>query len=136
MDVLTKNVPTLDPADVPGSFRQIYDYLFNTMEQIDYTLSRQGVQLGKVNLPATSVQIKQLAGEVNALSSGVAILNGTVSVLASRMDGAEDTAAKLNTKVDGLIVRLSELETQAAAQGQEIERLNTRVAALEGAQTS
>ena len=47
MNVLKNNVPKLDYSDPSGSLQKIYNYLYEVMEQIDYTLSRQGIQLGK-----------------------------------------------------------------------------------------
>lgn len=78
MNVLTKDVPRLDQNDPKGSLEQIYNYLHEIMEQIDYTLSRQGIQLGKVKLPETAKQVEQIAGQVNGLGSSVAVLDGTV----------------------------------------------------------
>lgn len=107
MDVLTKNVPVLDPDDTAGSLQKIYDYLFSTMEQIDYTLSRQGIQLGKVNLPATSVQVKQLEGQVNALSSSTAMLSGRVSAISMKTDSLEDDTAQMQEDIAAQQVDLS-----------------------------
>lgn len=102
MNVLNKNVPTLDYNDPQGSLKKIYDYLYEIMEQIDYTLSRQGIQLGKVNLPATATQVKQLEGQLNGLSSSVAVLAGTVSVVNGKADKNGEAITALEKRIAAL----------------------------------
>lgn len=124
MNVLAKDVPKLDYNDPVGSLEKIYNYLFEIMEQIDYTLSRQGIQLGKVSLPTTAKEIEQIAGQVNGLASNVAVLTGTVSVVNDKTgqaiqtaDTADEKAEKALTKAQqalddlaALINRVTELE--------------------------
>lgn len=121
MDVLSKNVPVLDPDDIDGSIKQIYDYLFTTMEQIDYTLSRQGIKLGQVNIAGTQSSIDTLAGQVSAISSGLSTVSGTVTVLAERLFTAESDV-KANA-------------TAIAKNAEAISLLEARVKALEEAAT-
>lgn len=109
-NVLTKSVPRLDPTDVEGSFVKIFDYLYNTMEQIDDTLSRQGVLLGRVNLPATAVEIEQLKGNVNALSSETAALRGQVLTLSTQIAQQANSIDTLNTQLQALTQRVEALE--------------------------
>ncbi len=120
MNVLENNVPKLDYNDPAGSLQKIYNYLYKVMEQIDYTLSRQGLQLGKVNLPATEKQIQQIEGRVNSLNSRMAVLTGTVSTVNSKADRLED---RLNT-AEGTLRTL----------GTTMNSLEKRVKALEDAQ--
>lgn len=117
MNVLKNNVPKLDYSDPSGSLQKIYNYLYEVMEQIDYTLSRQGIQLGKVNVPATAKQIEQLEGKVNGLSSSLAVLSGTVSVvnskadtLTDRMTGLDKTAGQIQAELSALDERVTALE--------------------------
>lgn len=117
MNVLKNNVPKLDYSDPSGSLQKIYNYLYEVMEQIDYTLSRQGIQLGKVNVPATAKQIEQLEGKVNGLSSSLAVLSGTVSVvnskadtLTDRMTGLDNTAGQIQAELSALDERVTALE--------------------------
>lgn len=117
MNVLKNNVPKLDYSDPSGSLQKIYNYLYEVMEQIDYTLSRQGIQLGKVNVPATAKQIEQLEGKVNGLSSSLAVISGTVSVvnskadtLTDRMTGLDNTAGQIQAELSALDDRVTALE--------------------------
>lgn len=117
MNVLKNNVPKLDYSDPSGSLQKIYNYLYEVMEQIDYTLSRQGIQLGKVNVPATAKQIEQLEGKVNGLSSSLAVISGTVSVvnskadtLTDRMEALENTVGTIQTELSALDARVTDLE--------------------------
>lgn len=117
MNVLKNNVPKLDYSDPSGSLQKIYNYLYEVMEQIDYTLSRQGIQLGKVNVPATAKQIEQLEGKVNGLSSSLAVISGTVSVvnskadtLTDRMTGLDNTAGQIQAELSALDERVTALE--------------------------
>ena len=132
MDVLTKNVPTLDPDDIPGSFGRIYDYLFNTMEQIDYTLSRQGIQLGKVNLAGTASQIQQLNGQVNALTSSLTVVSGSVSALAARVD---DNQADHEARLGAMEGAAQALRTDVEALKTNLTALEARVKELEGTES-
>lgn len=115
MNVLKNNVPKLDYSDPSGSLQKIYNYLYEVMEQIDYTLSRQGIQLGKVNVPATAKQIEQLEGKVNGLSSSLAVLSGTVSVVNSKADTLTDRMTGLDNTVGQIQVELSELDERVTA---------------------
>lgn len=124
MNVLTKDVPRLDPNDPKGSLEQIYNYLFEIMEQIDFTLSRQGIQLGRVKLPETAKQVEQIAGDVNGLSSSVAVLTGTVSVVNDKTSQALEAAAA----ADGKAVQAGTLTQQAM---DAVTALAERVKALE-----
>ena len=117
MNVLKNNVPKLDYSDPSGSLQKIYNYLYEVMEQIDYTLSRQGIQLGTVNVPATAQQIEQLEGKVNGLSSSLAVISGTVSVvnskadtLTDRMEALENTVGTIQTELSALDARVTGLE--------------------------
>lgn len=115
MNVLKNNVPKLDYSDPSGSLQKIYNYLYEVMEQIDYTLSRQGIQLGKVNVPATAKQIEQLEGKVNGLSSSLAVLSGTVSVVNSKADTLTDRMTGLDNTVGQIQVELSALDERVTA---------------------
>ncbi len=138
MNVLTKDVPKLDPNDPKGSLEKIYNYLFDIMEQIDYTLSRQGIQLGKVSLPATAKQIEQIAGQVSGLNSNVSVLSGTVNVVNDKASDAIDAAAAADgkaaqamdaaTMADGKAAQAAALAQQAK---NDLEELAARVTALE-----
>lgn len=115
MNVLKNNVPKLDYSDPSGSLQKIYNYLYEVMEQIDYTLSRQGIQLGKVNVPATAKQIEQLEGKVNGLSSSLAVLSGTVSVVNSKADTLTDRMTGLDNTVGQIQAELSALGDRVTA---------------------
>lgn len=118
MDVLSKNVPVLDPDDIDGSIKQIYDYLFTTMEQIDYTLSRQGIKLGQVNIAGTQSSIDTLAGQVSAISSGLSTVSGTVTVLAERLFTAESDIKANAEAISLLEARVKALEEAATEEEQ------------------
>ena len=121
MNVLTKDVPRLDQNDPKGSLEQIYNYLHEIMEQIDYTLSRQGIQLGKVKLPETAKQVEQIAGQVNGLGSSVAVLDGTVR-------GVNDKVAQAQAAADGKAEQAMTLARQAM---DAVSALTERVKVLE-----
>ena len=87
MNVLTKDVPRLDQNDPKGSLEQIYNYLHEIMEQIDYTLSRQGIQLGKVKLPETAKQVE-------AAYQAVKQMEEASQTAVKQMETASQTAAK------------------------------------------
>lgn len=117
-------MPKLDPNDPKGSLEKIYNYLFDIMEQIDYTLSRQGIQLGKVSLPATAKEIEQIAGQVSGLISNMAVLAGTVTVANDKASQAADMAQTATGKAE----TAAELARQAM---EKIAALTARVETLE-----
>lgn len=131
MNVLTKDVPKLDPNDPKGSLEKIYNYLFDIMEQIDYTLSRQGIQLGKVSLPATAKQIEQIAGQVSGLSSNVSVLSGTVNVVNDKATAAGTAAAAADGKAQQALTAAQTADSKAQQAQNDLEALAARVTALE-----
>lgn len=134
MDVLTKKAPLLDVEDVSGSLRQIQDYLISTMEQIDYTLGRHGIQLGKVNPAETEAQLKQLKGQVNALSSAVAAFREMVNTHAAKLEEVESGAAELSGRMNAAEDAVSGLAARMDTAEQGLSALEARVSALEQAE--
>jgi len=117
MHVLTRSVPVPDDRDPTGSLREMYTYLFDLSEQIDYTLARQGIQLGRVSLPATREQVDKLTVLSQQLQS-------TVTAVSGQAAQTEAAAAELLKQVTDLSARVEAAEAAIGA-------LEARLTALE-----
>lgn len=123
MNVLTRSVPVPDDTDPSRSLREMYTYLFDLSEQIDYTLSRQGIQLGKVSLPATQEQVDKLTALTDHL-------NTTATALSAQLTALDNETA---AAVELLTGQLDAVTAQQTALAATVTALEQRIAALEGA---
>ena len=114
MKVLSGAVPIPDDAHPEESLRRMYTYLFDLAEQVDYTLARQGLQLGRGSLPATAQQVDKLTTLTDGLTSTVTALSAQVTAMEAKVDAMEAKVDAMKpTDTSAILARLGELELNA-----------------------
>ena len=114
MNVLTSAVPMPRADDPVGSLREMYTYLFDLSEQIDYTLFQQGIQLGRASLPATEEQVKALTALTEQLNTTVTALSATVQGFDSRITNLTDTVQSFDSRITNLTDRVQTVDERLA----------------------
>lgn len=116
MDIIDKAAPIIDADDVGGSLAALRNYIVETMETIDYTLSGQKQRIvGAVS----EENFEQLALLVASLSSNVSNLS-----------------SQLSQAVQTIEVQLGELEDDLQGVQSSVTALDERLTALEGRVTA
>ena len=131
MDIIAKAAPDIDPERLQQSLQGFRDYMVDTLELIDFTLSNQknriigavsracfaqlagGVAAWDGTVPAVNRAMGQLSGlpaQVTDIQEQLTALAGQVSAIKGRMDAAEEAITAMNGTVDSLEARVAALE--------------------------
>ena len=112
MDILSTKPPELNPDDVAASFKDITDYLYKTMETIDFTLSKNRKEIVEADGSASGLQeqINGVRGDIVLLSSAVVSLQNRLNTLTGRVDGIDESISTINSTLEDFEKRISALE--------------------------
>lgn len=112
MEILSTKPPELNSNDVAGSFQRITDYLYKTMEDIDFTLSKNRKEIVQSDSSATGLQeqIDGVRGDMVLLSNAFISLQNRVNTLTQRVDGIDEAITTINGEITDLDGRVSALE--------------------------
>lgn len=112
MDILSTKPPELNPDDVASSFKEITDYLYKTMETIDFTLSKNRKEIGEADGSASGLQeqINGVRGDLVLLSNAVVSVQNRLNTLTGRVDGIDKSISTINTTLEDFEKRISALE--------------------------
>lgn len=111
MDIIDKAAPIIDADDVGGSLAALRNYIVETMETIDYTLSNQK---NRITGAVSEENFQQLALLVASLSSNVSSLSSqlaqAVQTLEGQIGGLEDDLQGVQSSLTALDARVTALE--------------------------
>lgn len=112
MDVLKTPPPELNPNDISASFRRITDYLYKTMEDIDFTLSKNRKQISDSDgsTEGLQAQINGVRGDLVLLSNAVVSLQNRLNTLTGRVDGIDGDISGIKNTLQDFEKRISALE--------------------------
>lgn len=112
MDILSTKPPELNPDNVAASFQKITDYLYKTMETIDFTLSKNRKEIGEADGSASGLQeqINGVRGDLVLLSGAVVSLQNRLNTLTGRVDSIEESISTINITLEDFETRISALE--------------------------
>lgn len=117
MDIIAKAAPDIDPERLQQSLQGFRDYMVDTLELIDFTLSNQKNRIigavSQENFDQLAMAVAALNSNVTALNSAMGQLSGLpaqVTTIEERMDAAEEAIAAMNGTVDSLEARVAALE--------------------------
>ena len=124
MDIIAKAAPDIDPERLQQSLQGFRDYMVDTLELIDFTLSNQKNRIiGAVSqenfdqlamavaaLNSAMGQLSGLPAQVTDMQEQLTALAGQVSAIKGRMDTAEEAIAAMNGTMDSLEARVAALE--------------------------
>lgn len=112
MDILSTKPPELNPNDVSGSFQRITDYLYKTMEDIDFTLSKNRKQISNADSSAEGLQaqIDGVRGDIVLLSNAVVSIQNRLNSLTERVDELTGDITAINGTLEEYDQRISKLE--------------------------
>lgn len=104
MDILSTKPPELNPDDVSSSFQSITDYLYKTMETIDFTLSKNRKQIGEADGSASGLQnqINGVRGDLVLISNAVVSLQNRLNTLTGRVDAIDNTIEDFEKRISAL----------------------------------
>ena len=114
MDIIAKSVPVFDQNDMAASMQAFRDYMVETLELIDFTLSNQGTV------------VRGAVSEEN-----FEILTQAVAALTSKVTAMEGTVSSVSGRVTEMGNNLSSLEEAVAANTNQLEEHENRIQALE-----
>lgn len=133
MDIIAKAAPDIDPERLQQSLQGFRDYMVDTLELIDFTLSNQK---NRIIGAVSQENFDQLAMAVAALNSNVTALNSTMGQLSGLPAQVTDMQEQLTTlagQVSAIKGRMDTAEKAIAAMNGTMDSLEARVAALEQA---
>lgn len=116
MDIIAKNAPMIDSANLNESLETFRSYIVEVLQVIDFTLSNQK---NKINGAVSEQNFLQLAASVQALKSELT------------SHGAEITA--ISKKIDEISADIKEINKTLETLSGSVESLEGRVTALEQA---
>ena len=128
MDIIAKNAPEIDPENLRSSLQGFRNYMVETLELIDFTLSNQK---NRISGAVSEENFRQLAAQVASLNSSVVNL----TVLVSALSGLPQQVTALTGRMDAAERSITALESRMDAAEADIADLKTRVSALENPPT-
>ena len=89
MEILSTRPPELNPDDVAKSFQMITEYLFKTMESIDFTLAKNRREISETDTSSSGLaeQISGVRGDIVLLSGAVVSLQNRLNTLTEKVNG-------------------------------------------------
>ena len=133
MDIIAKAAPDIDSERLQQSLQGFRDYMVDTLELIDFTLSNQK---NRIIGAVSQENFDQLAMAVAALNSNVTALNsamGQLSGLPAQVTDMQEQLTTLAGQVSAIKGRMDTAEKAIAAMNGTVDSLEARVAALEQA---
>lgn len=117
MDVLNTKPPELNPEDVSASFQRITDYLYKTMETIDFTLSKNRKQISEADGSASGLQeqINGVRGDLVLLSSALVSVQNRLNTLTGRVNSAEGDISAIQESIGTINGTLEDFEKRISA---------------------
>lgn len=112
MDIIAKGVPDIDAQNLASSLQSFRDYMANTLELIDFTLSNQK---NRIIGAVSQENFNQLAAAVSALSSNVASLSGTVNQLSEKVTEISDRMDTIESKITSMEESIASIDQRVTA---------------------
>ena len=112
MDIIAKSAPEINMGELNQSLRDFRNYMVETLELIDFTLSNQK---NRISGAVSEDNFKQLENAVATLSTQTSGISANVSSLAASISELQSGVSQLITDVASINATLQNHETRIAA---------------------
>lgn len=112
MDIIAKSAPEINMGELNQSLRDFRNYMVETLELIDFTLSNQK---NRISGAVSEDNFKQLENAVATLSTQVAGISANVASLSANINELQTSVTQLITDVAAINVTLQDHEARIAA---------------------
>lgn len=117
MEILSTRPPELNPDDVAKSFQMITEYLFKTMESIDFTLAKNRREISETDTSSSGLaeQISGVRSDIVLLSGAVVSLQNRLNTLTEKVNGIEETVGNISGNISTINSTIEEFERRISA---------------------
>lgn len=135
MNIIAKTAPEINTQNLDQSLQDFRNYMVDTLELIDFTLSNQKNRIiGAVsadNFNELKNAVSALASQVVAQGSSISIINTTIAGINSALAAIEGELDYLDDSMSDALTAISAAQDDISALEQNYASLDARVTALE-----